>query len=45
MIRFIIHEKLRGNRIQGTCLDDQVKVYIIQEKCFPDPLTLDIVQE
>ena len=32
MICFIIHEKLVGNRIQETYLDDKVKVYIIQEK-------------
>ena len=31
MICFIIHEKLRGNSIQGMCSGDQVMVYIIWE--------------
>ena len=32
IIYFIIHKKLRGNIIQGTCSGDQIKVYIIQGK-------------
>ena len=32
IICFIIHKKLRGNIIQGTCSGDQIKAYIIQGK-------------
>ena len=43
MICVIIHEKLRGNSIQGTCPGDQVKIYIIKGKCVPEQLKFNVI--